>query len=105
MMEFTAAWQSTGATGGMTAVQATFPPSYCVLYCEASTLATTNTFQLQTAAHSSGPWVTEGSTDVAATNSVKGAAVLRLTGPFGWVRPYTKTISTGDYSYRLIGVS
>ena len=97
-------WTSTGSSGALTAVEVKSPPSYSALYCECSTIASTQSFSVQTAAHSSGPWVSEGSTSIPATGSVTGAAVLRVTGPYGWVRPYLNSASTGDYSFRLIGV-
>ena len=67
-----------------------------------STVAATQSFSLQTAAHSSGPWVTEGSTSVPGTATVTGAAVLRLVGPYAFVRPYINSASTGNYTFRLI---
>ena len=97
-------WTSTGSSGALAAIEIKSPPSQSVLYCECSTIASTQSFAFQTAAHSSGPWVTELSTSVPATGAVTGAAVLRLTGPYGYVRPYLNSASTGDYSFRLIGV-
>ena len=97
-------WTSTGSSGALAAVEAKGPVSQSVLYCECSTVASTQSFSLQTAANSSGPWVTEGSTSLAASATVAAAAVLRLTGPYGWVRPYVNNNSTGQMNFRLIGV-
>lgn len=96
-------WTSTGASGGLTAVRVYGPISQSALYCQFSTLATTNSVSLQTAQESSGPWFTEGSTSISTLAS--GQVVLRMTGPYDWARPYIHTASTGLYQFRLIGVS
>jgi hypothetical protein len=79
-------------------------PSYSALYCAASTLATTQSFSVQTAISTAGPWVTEGSTSLPATGNAAGANVLRLTGPYRCIRPVLNTASTGTYTFRLVAV-
>jgi len=106
VLEISHTWTSTGSTSGWnTPVYLDFPTAELSLYCQASTLATTNSFQLQTAISSGGPWVMEASTSISATANAESLDVLRLTGPTGWVRPVTKTASTGMYTLKLIGVS
>lgn len=81
------------------------PPMHSALYCQSSTIASTQSFALQTAMSSLGPWVTEGSTSVSATASAAACDVLRLTGPYLFARPKLNTLtSTGTYQFRLIGV-
>jgi hypothetical protein len=97
-------WTSTGSSGGLDAVQVPDGVTESVLYAETSTIATTQSFSLQTGLASTGPWFTEGSTALAATANVAAIAALRLTGPYKWVRPYINSASTGTYRFRLIGV-
>jgi len=104
MLELKQTWTSTGSSGGLTAVEAPFGVSYTALFCQASTLASTQSFALQTAQRSTGPWFTEGSTSIAATANVSAQAVLRLTGPYLWVRPYLNSESTGTYTLTLVAV-
>jgi hypothetical protein len=59
----------------------------------------TATVSIQTAATTSGPWVTEGSTNI----STSGAAVFRGTGPLRAVRPYITAKTTGGITFTLIG--
>lgn len=101
MFELEHTWTSSGATGGLTPVEVPFPALESVLYCEHSTLATSNSFEFQTAQKSSGPWFTEASTAMGATAAVAQRAI-RLTGPYRWMRPVLKTESTGTYNLRLI---
>lgn len=103
MFEIEHTWTSSGATGGLTAVQVPFPALESVLYVEHSTLATSNSFEFQTAQRSSGPWFTEASTAMGATG-VSAQIALRVTGPYRWMRPVLKTESTGTYNLRLIAV-
>ena len=107
MLELSHTWTSTGSTSGWnTPVFTPFPPEDLALYCQASTIATTNSFQLQSAIASDGPWVTEGSTSISATANGGSLDVLRLSGPTGhWLRPVMKTASTGTYTLKLIGTS
>jgi hypothetical protein len=74
------------------------------LYVQASTIATTGSFSLQTSPSSAGPWVTEGSTSISASASATSMDVLRLTGPFQFVRGYATTKSTGTHFATFIGV-
>lgn len=104
MLEVNHTWTSTGSSGALTAYEVQAGVTQSVLYCQASTLASTQSFSLQTAISSAGPWFTEGSTSVAATASATALANLRLTGPYTWVRPYLNSASTGNYTFRLIGI-
>ncbi len=79
-------------------------PLYTALYLESSTLASTQSFALQTAISSGGPWVTEGSTSCSATNNSTTCDVLRLTGPYVFARPKLLNASTGVYTFRLVAV-
>lgn len=82
-----------------------------VLYVDHSTLATTNSFSLQSAQASTGPWVIDGSTFTAAAAAIAAATgstnlTIRVSGPIGpWVRPVINTASSGGYDFLLIGVS
>ena len=107
MIEINYTWSTFagGSTGGLDAVQIPDGVLYSAMYVENSTLATTNSFEFQTAQNSTGPWFTEASTAVAGSATVKGQAALRLTGPYLWARPAFKTGSTGTYTIRLIGAS
>ena len=105
MVEVELSWTSTGSSGALTSALVNMGAVQTALYCEASTIATTQSFAIQTAAHSTGPWVTEGSTSVGGGAAATGAAVLRLTGPFKYVRPYLNSASTGNYTFRLLGAS
>ncbi len=80
------------------------PPLHTVLYCQSSTLASTQSFALQTSYSSAGPWVTEGSTSVSATNTSTTTDLLRLTGPYLFARPKLNSVSTGSYVFTLIAV-
>jgi hypothetical protein len=93
-----------GSSGPTAAIKVHSPPSYTAMYVQCSTLASTQSFEFQTAIESTGPWFVEGSTALAATNSVSAAAVLRLTGPYGYVRANLKTNSTGTYLIRILAV-
>ena len=106
MLEIAHTWTSTGSTGTWnTPVFLDVPPTDLALFVQCSTIATTNSFELQSALSSGGPWLTEGSTAVAATATVSALSVLRLAGAIGgWVRPVTKTASTGDYTIKLVGI-
>lgn len=101
MFEINHRWDSTGGTsGGLTGVYVAAGAVESVLYCEFSTLATTNSYSFQTALSSGGPWFTEGSTSI--STALNGLAALRITGPYIWARPYLHTVSTGNYQFRLI---
>lgn len=96
-------WTSTGSSGGLAALRLPLPPSYSVLYCDFSTLATTNSFALQSALESSGPWLDEVSTSISTATSTRLG--IRVTGPIGpYVRPILKTASTGTYNLMFLGV-
>lgn len=104
MLEVKHGWTTDGASsGGLTPVEVQPGVAQSVLYCQFSTLATTNTFELQTAISSNGPWFTEGSTSI--STALNGLAAIRLTGPYTWARPYLKTVSTGAYTFQLLGIT
>jgi hypothetical protein len=104
MLEINHQWTHNGDSGGLAAVQVQGGVRWSALYVQASTIATTMSFQLQTAPQSTGPWVTEGSTSVSATATAGSQDVLRLVGPYQFLRPYFPTKSSGTYTVRLIGV-
>jgi hypothetical protein len=104
VLEVNFVWTSTGSSGGLTAVSVQAGAQQSVLYCEFSTLATTNSVSFQTAPTSSGPWFTEASTTIS-TTAGSSVVAMRLTGPYLWMRPYIHTASTGTYTFRLIGAS
>lgn len=104
MLEIKHSWTSDGASsGGLAPVYVQAAVIESVLYCQHSTLATSNSVSLQTAISSAGPWFTEASTAI--STGVEGLVGLRLTGPYVWARPYLHTPSTGAYTLRLIGKS
>ena len=82
-----------------------------VLYVDHSTLATTNSFVLQSAQQSTGPWVSDGTVATAAAATISAAAgstnlSIRVVGPIGpWVRPVINTASSGGYDFLLIAVA
>lgn len=103
MLEINNVWTSTGSSGGLTAVELRFGAVESILTLQHSTLATTTSFSFQTAQESSGPWFTEGSTAV--STGAAGQVVLRVTGPYTWMRPFLHTASTGALQFRLVAVS
>lgn len=103
MLEFDHSWTSTGSSGGLTPVHTHGLAMESVLFCGHSTLATTNSVSFQTAAESSGPWVVENTATL--STGISTAFAIRVSGPYKWMRPYIHTASTGDYSFRLTGVS
>lgn len=103
MLEIDATWTSTGSTGGLSPVEVFFPPIHSVMTCAHSTLATSNSISFQTAQAISGPWFTEASTSL--STGTEAAVVMRVTGPYRYVRPALHTASTGTYTIRLTGVS
>lgn len=103
MIEVNHTWTSTGSTAAFTPVHIPFGCSESALYVQFSTLATTNTVEFQTAQESTGPWAVEASTSI--STAASGQILLRVTGPFVYMRPNLKTVSTGSYTLRLIGVS
>ena len=77
--------------------------SQSVVYFRCSTLATTQSFNFESAQNSTGPWVTEASTAVPVNTSTNFG--MRITGPVGpFVRPRILTASSGDYLATFIGV-
>lgn len=103
MLEVNHVWTSTGSSGGLTAIYLDGFQTESVLMCQFSTLASTQSFRFETAQESTGPWFNEGSTAI--STAVTGQVVLRITGPYTWMRPYIQSASTGTYQFRLIGAS
>lgn len=107
ILEVDHTWVVPAATSSLsptTILKLKVAPLHTALYCQASTIASTQSFSLQTAQSSAGPWATEGSTSVSANGSSASCDVLRLTGPFLFARPRFGAVSTGTYTFRLIGV-
>jgi hypothetical protein len=103
MLECNFVWQSTGSSGGLTAIRLDGFQAQSVLQIQYSTLATTQSVSFQTAQESTGPWFIEASTSISTAAST--CINLRVTGPFTWMRPYLHTASTGTYQFRLIAQS
>ena len=107
MLEVDHTWVVPAATSSLsptTVLKLKVPTLHTALYCQASTLASTQSFSLQTAQSSAGPWATEGSTAVSANGTSNSCDVLRLTGPYLFARPRLNSVSTGSYTFRLVGV-
>ena len=97
------AWSSTGASGGLAAIEVPNGMHQTVLYIDCSTLATTQSASLMAAQRSTGPWFVEASTQIA--TAVSTGFGLRVTGPIGpYVRPYLHTASTGTYGFTLTSI-
>lgn len=105
MLEVNHAWTSTGSSGGLTPIYVDFPPEATALYCQSSTIASTQSFSIQTALSSGGPWVTEASTAVTADANGTALDKLTITSPYTWIRPRLNSASTGTYTLRLVGTS
>lgn len=103
MIELNHTWTSTGSTAVLTPVRVPDGVIESALYVQFSTLATTNSVEFQTAQDSTGPWFTEASTSI--STALSGQVVIRLTGPYLYMRPQLKTVSTGTYALRLVGAS
>lgn len=103
MIEFNVLVTSTGSSGGLTAVESQFGAIETVVYFQNDTLAATQSIRIETAPDSTGPWISEASTTISTVGSTSGR--FRITGPFGYIRPYLQAASTGTYRVRLIGVS
>lgn len=108
MLEHDVVWRvdPTASSVGSTFApqQLPFPPTHSVLFCQSSTLASTQSFSFQTAQESTGPWVIEASTAIAANGSSASAAVLRVIGPYKWFRPVLNSASTGTYTLTFLAV-
>ena len=101
-------WVSTGSSGQVG------PPVECrhglqglTCYIAHSTIITTNSFSLQTAIDSTGPWFIEGSTQLStgAAAAASTAFRLQITGPVApWIRGYLHTSATGTYNVLVIGM-
>lgn len=101
-------WVSTGSSGQVGApVECRHGVRDLTCYIAHSTIITTNSFSLQTAQHSTGPWFIEGSTQLSTGNAATASTAFRLqiTGPVGtWVRGYLHTASTGTYNILVLGL-
>lgn len=97
-------WTTDGSSGGLAPIQVQCAAIHSALYLQCSTIASTFSFQFQTAPSSNGPWVVEASTSASATASATSQDVLRLTGPYEFMRPYFVSKSTGTHIVRLIAV-
>ena len=104
MLEINHFWASDGSSGGLTPVEVQGGALYSALYLQCSTINSTFSFDFQTAPSSAGPWVTEASTSASASSLAASQDVLRLTGPYQWMRPYFRSKSTGTHVVRLIAV-
>lgn len=107
MFEIDYQWTSTGSSGGatnLTPVELRAGASYSALFVQTSTLASTQSFSFQTAQSSAGPWYTENSTSIGADANNTAQGVIRVTGPYKWMRPRLNSASTGTYTLRLIAV-
>lgn len=104
ILETNHGWTHTGDSGGLTAVEVASAAIHSALYVQSSTIASTMSVQFQTSINSTGPWTTEASTSISATANAGALDVLRVTGPYQWMRPYFPTKSTGTYVVRLIAV-
>ena len=100
---YLASWDgSSGVAGGPWHIDCV--AIHTAAYLQASTIASTLSFQLQTSPQTAGPWVTEASTSVSATGTATSQDVLRLVGPYEYARVYSLTKSTGTHIVRLIAV-
>lgn len=107
MLEIKKTWSWDGSSGALTppAKLMDGPCLESVMYVSCSTIASTLSFQFQTAPSSGGPWATEGSTSISASASVTSCDRIRVTGPFPYARLYSATKSTGTHTVVLIGIS
>ena len=100
-------WTSTGSSGPVGTVECRHGVRDITCYIAHSTIITTNSFSLQSAIESSGPWFVEGSTQLSTGNAAAASTSFRLqiTGPVGpWIRGYLHTASTGTYNVLVIGL-
>lgn len=98
MPEFKQTWSSLATSGGQSAIHSA-EAIESVWYFQASSGVSTATVRVQSALSSGGPWFDDAS-NTALTSGTLG--VLRVTGPFAWVRPWAN--STG-ITIRAVGVS
>ena len=109
MLTVKQAWTSTGGTSGPLAVislQESENFTQGVVYLNHSTLATTQSFNFESAQESTGPWLIETSTVLSSVANVSTNMSMRLTGPIGpFIRPRLLTPATGFYNVLLLGVA
>ena len=104
MLEINQAVTVDGTSGNLLTVQAQAGAVWTAVYVQASTIASTWSFTIQTGISSAGPWVTEASTSISATGTATSVDVLRLTGAYEWLRAYTPTKSTGTHVVKIVAV-
>ena len=101
------AWivNGTVSSGALTALEVPGENiAQAVVYVDFSTLATTQSFQFQSAQDSTGPWFVEAST-VMPTGNVSTRFGMRIQGPIApFVRPRLLTNATGNYNIMFVGV-
>lgn len=105
MLEVDYAWTSTGSSGGLSPVFVSMMPVHSIVTVTHSTLASTQSFSVQIAEMSSGPWINEVQQSISTASGESTGFALRITGPYKWIRPYLHSNSTGSYRVRLIGIS
>ena len=106
MLTIKQGWTSTGSSGAFAAVnlQGSDQFTQAAVYVDHSTLATTQSINIESAQESTGPWLTEASTVMSTATSTN--FVMRIAGPIGpFVRPRLLTSATGFYDVLLMGVA
>jgi hypothetical protein len=105
ILEVNYRWDFDGSSGGLTAIQVGSACLHSALYLQCSTIASTFSYQFQTAPIVGGAvGGRKPRRRPRATASATSQDVLRVTGPYEWMRPYFVTKSTGTHIVRLIGV-
>lgn len=104
-LEINHVWTSTGSSGAVgTPVEVKWPTMENVVTVQFSTLASTQSWSVQLAQDSTGPWFTQASTSI--STGISDQIALRWTGPWiGWARVYLNSASTGTYQFRFMGLS
>ena len=106
MLTIKQGWASTGSSGALAVIQVQNSENFTqgVVFLDCSTLATSQSFNLESAQESTGPWFTETSTVISTAISTNFA--MRFAGPIGpFVRPRLLTSATGFYDVLLVGVA
>lgn len=94
---------STGSSGIIGTVECKHGVQNVTCYVNHSTLASSNTFEVQTAIESSGPWFSEGSTAISTAASTTFR--LQITGPVApFIRARLQNASTGQFNVLFIGL-
>lgn len=95
--EFEHQWDFTSSGGG-SPIKVSGDVTQAAFFCQTGA-ASTATVSIQSALSTAGPWADE----VAVGLSTGAATVIRISGPFYWIRAHNN--STGVVSIRGIGVS